>query len=238
MPKTRLMLLAAAGAVAASLAAAPIAGAATYYLQLDGLPGESTITTTSPAFPVATDSGLIALDSYQWGVEQKLNVGSATTGAGAGKADFTALTVTKDVDSTSPTLFQYLASGKPFGGAELAVARTTPTSPKLQIFQRYCLEQVWVGSITDPRPPRRPHAGRDGVVPVRCRAEPVHQVQCRRHALQQHRLRRLEPDHQRPGDDVRRHRLRLLRHHAAHPLADRLDSRRVRGRAQLAPDRP
>lgn len=51
--------------------------------------------------------------------EQTLNIGSQSTGAGAGRIMFNPLSITKNVDGTSPVLFSNAASGTPFKTAEL-----------------------------------------------------------------------------------------------------------------------
>ena len=53
--------------------------------------------------------GYIQIKSFNCGVENPATIGSATGGAGAGKAKFNQLTVDKDVDSTTPQVFQRLA---------------------------------------------------------------------------------------------------------------------------------
>ena len=49
-----------------------------------------------------------------WSIEQTLNIGSQSSGAGAGKVAFNDLHFTKNVDSTSPIFFQALCAGTPF----------------------------------------------------------------------------------------------------------------------------
>src|SRR5215207_5063911 len=99
-----LKTLIALSSVAAVFAVAPAAHAANdYYLKLDGIAGESTVGKTTDA---------IAVQSFEWGVENTTTIGSTSGGAGTGKAQFNELTVVKNVDSTSPALFQRVGTGQ------------------------------------------------------------------------------------------------------------------------------
>jgi type VI secretion system secreted protein Hcp len=124
-------LLATLITTAAVLAAAPMAGAADdYFLKVNGLGGEQTVGKITDA---------IAVDSFDWGAENDTSFGSESGGVALGKASFHELTITKDVDSTSPLLFQALSTGKPYSSMEL-VAR------KAAIYQRYYFGLAFVTS--------------------------------------------------------------------------------------------
>jgi len=58
--------------------------------------------------------GAISAQSLTWNAEQTLNIGSQSSGAGAGKVTFNDLHFIKDVDATSPIFFQMLCAGIPF----------------------------------------------------------------------------------------------------------------------------
>jgi type VI secretion system secreted protein Hcp len=53
----------------------------------------------------------IELSSFSWSVENPTTIGSATGGAGTGKAKFNDFVVTKPVDKTSPQFFHELTIG-------------------------------------------------------------------------------------------------------------------------------
>src|SRR5260221_672264 len=53
----------------------------------------------------------LTLDSYQFGFVNATTIGSATSGAGAGKATFNELTVTDPLSGASPQLFAALVAG-------------------------------------------------------------------------------------------------------------------------------
>ena len=73
-----------------------------YFLKVDGIPGESVD---------AAHKGEFEIDSFSFGVENPTTIGSATGGAGAGKAKFNEFHVMKSTDKASPVLFLKCASG-------------------------------------------------------------------------------------------------------------------------------
>src|SRR3954464_3517957 len=77
-----------------------------------GLQGES----LDKAFP-----GAISLKSFEWSVENPTTIGSAPSGAGAGKAKLIPLKVTKLVDASSPGLMMAAAKGAMIKDATLVV---------------------------------------------------------------------------------------------------------------------
>jgi type VI secretion system Hcp family effector len=58
--------------------------------------------------------GAVQATSLSWSSEQVLNIGSQSSGAGAGKVAFNDLHFTKAIDATSPAFFQALCAGTPF----------------------------------------------------------------------------------------------------------------------------
>ena len=61
----------------------------------------------------------ISISKYSTDVDQTLNIGSLSSGAGAGKIEFNPLIITKFSDALSPVLFVNAASGTPFKTAEV-----------------------------------------------------------------------------------------------------------------------
>jgi type VI secretion system secreted protein Hcp len=87
------------------------------FLKLDGVPGESAIkgeSTVKLGGSPAGDAGDIKIDSFSLGAAAQTNIGSQSSGAGAGKATFQTFTITKQIDSASPKLFQAAATGETF----------------------------------------------------------------------------------------------------------------------------
>jgi type VI secretion system secreted protein Hcp len=96
--------------------------------------------------------GASALDvqSYTWGVKNPVTIGSSGGGAGAGKATFSDLVVTRPVDSVSPRLVTAAATGQHFASATLEV-------PMRKGVTRYTFDLVIVSGVE--------HSG-SGDVPV------------------------------------------------------------------------
>jgi type VI secretion system secreted protein Hcp len=137
MRNSRLITLAAtAASIAATFVVAPMASASDYFLKIDGVNGETTTGNTP---------GAIAVDGFEWGAENKLTIGSASGGAGAGKATLNELTIEKPVDSTSPALFQMLGAGTKINGMEL-VARKVGPAGAAPIYMRYTFQLAFVTS--------------------------------------------------------------------------------------------
>ena len=101
--------------------------------------------------------GWFALNSFSLGIENTVTLGSASGGAGAGKAAFMDLELEKPLDSASPTMFQALASGKRFDSAQLVVRRGGGTEvPEAYLVYEfkvvYLSSQKWSGSDGDDVP--------------------------------------------------------------------------------------
>jgi|SRR5215472_10892289 len=68
------------------------------------------------AFPNAT---VIPVNSFALGASNPAEIAAASGGAGAGKVSLSDLTITKNVDKASPSLFSACASGRHFATAQL-----------------------------------------------------------------------------------------------------------------------
>lgn len=105
--------LAAIVAVTASLAVPLSAQAATH-----------SATMTVPDFASKTKAagtGDIPISEWSWDAEAPVTLGSATGGAGAGKAKLETLTVKKPIDATTPLFLGALTTGHRFGTMTLEV---------------------------------------------------------------------------------------------------------------------
>jgi type VI secretion system secreted protein Hcp len=73
-----------------------------------------------------------AFEIKDWGFEvtNKTTLGSATTGAGGGKAEFAEFTITKMVDSASPNFFRNCVSGAHYKTVMLACRKAGGESAK------------------------------------------------------------------------------------------------------------
>ncbi len=75
-----------------------------------------------------------------------LNIGSQSTGAGAGKVTFQPFTVTKTVDRYSSDLFLDLAAGKALASAEIIVRKPDATGTATPVAQ-YLMKDVLLTSV-------------------------------------------------------------------------------------------
>jgi type VI secretion system secreted protein Hcp len=56
----------------------------------------------------------IEIDDFSFDIEQTLNIGSQSSGSGAGKVTFNPFQITKKIDSSTPTLIQSALNGTSF----------------------------------------------------------------------------------------------------------------------------
>src|SRR4029077_13291491 len=82
-----------------------------YFIKVDGATGDATL----KGF-----EGWFAVDGFDWGVQNTTSIGSAGSGAGAGKTSFSPLTVDIHSHSGLATLFSDAARGENLGTVELA----------------------------------------------------------------------------------------------------------------------
>lgn len=91
-------------------------------------------------------------------MEQTLAIGSAGSGAGAGKIKFNPFSIIKTIDTLSPPLFQLCASGKAFAKLDLLLVKATGAGTPL-IFLQYTLKLAAVATVSyshnDDTPGRR-----------------------------------------------------------------------------------
>jgi type VI secretion system secreted protein Hcp len=78
------------------------------------------------AFAAASDAhGLFELEDYSFDIEQVLNIGSQSSGAGAGKITFNPFSITRKIDIASPLLFQDACTGGPIKNVGLGLRKST-----------------------------------------------------------------------------------------------------------------
>jgi type VI secretion system secreted protein Hcp len=85
-----------------------------FFLKLDTIKGDSLD---------SQHAGEIEVESFSWGTTNHTTIGSATGGAGAGKAQFERLLITARVSSASPLLAHLCASGQHVKNAVLTVRK-------------------------------------------------------------------------------------------------------------------
>ena len=90
----------------------------------------------------------IELKSISYGVENAVTIGSATGGAGGGKAVFQEVVIEKLLDSASPLLFQALTTGAHYGTVTIAFRKSGGTTAKAgQPYLIVILKTVFVKEI-------------------------------------------------------------------------------------------
>lgn len=124
-------------APAAGAAAAPAAGTdpTSYFLKLDGVPGESTD---------AAHKGEIQLLSFSWGVSNAAKNSGSAGRAGAGRATFSDFNFTAITSKASPLLMLNTASGKRLKSAVVTGSRSS--GDRSQEFIKIELTDVLVSS--------------------------------------------------------------------------------------------
>src|SRR6478735_487243 len=121
-----------------ALAIAPSAHAATdYFMRIDPGPGNTQIAGESQDVSFPGKQGYIEIKSFRYGVENPTTIGSQTGGAGVGKAKFNELEIEKNLDSTSPQIFQALAQGQHFNGIEIVTRKAGAAPTANPIASRY-----------------------------------------------------------------------------------------------------
>ena len=105
------------------------------------------------------ESGGISLgDSWSFSLENKLDISSVTTGAGAGKAEFQEFTIKKQVDTASPLLFLACGAGAVFNNVQLVLRKSTgnTTAGNPQTFLKWTFNAMAVEKVEwaygDPAP--------------------------------------------------------------------------------------
>ncbi|MCB1332954.1 MAG: type VI secretion system tube protein Hcp [Roseivivax sp.] len=100
--------------------------------------------------------GAFELISFEIGAENNINIGSTTSGGGAGKATFKELSITKKTDKSSPYFFTNLVLGKHIDELQIDLRRSGGTTDSSGgVFMEYKFKLVmiqdmsWSGSDGD-----------------------------------------------------------------------------------------
>lgn len=91
----------------------------------------------------------IEIISFSLGIHNTVAIGSATSGARAGKAQFSDFKITKAVDRASPTLLLYAGTGAHIAQADLYLRKAGGSAAKGQrlVFLQYSFKLVYVSDI-------------------------------------------------------------------------------------------
>ena len=120
-----------------------------YLFMIEGVQGESQTFLSSEsqvAFQGAAVKNSKPIDvlSFSFTVSNAATIGSATSGAGAGKVTFGAFQFTKHVSTASPALFDACCQGVHFPSATLYLRKA---GGKQEVYLRYDFSLIFVTSI-------------------------------------------------------------------------------------------
>lgn len=89
----------------------------------------------------------IEIQAFSFGASNYVNIGSQSGGAGAGKADFSAVSVMKATDKATMELFANLCTGTHIPDAVIALRRSGVQGKSGSIFLQFSFKLVYVSSI-------------------------------------------------------------------------------------------
>jgi len=107
-----------------------------YYLELDGIEGESTKT---------GNENQVEIDSFNWGAANPTSV-SQGTGSGAGKVSISEFIVQKSVDKASAKFFQKCCDGTHIATAKVHIYEAGGDGNKVE-YLTYEFQEVFVSSV-------------------------------------------------------------------------------------------
>ena len=100
-------------------------------------------------FKAACDEkGLFEIEDFSFDIEQTLNIGSQSTGAGAGKVTFNPFSITRKIDRFSPLLFQASCSGTPYQKVALGLRKSAGGNTSGIIYLAFIFKLVAVKTIS------------------------------------------------------------------------------------------
>jgi len=107
--------------------------------------------TNDPLFkePLKLAQGQVfEVEDYSFDIEQTLNIGSQSSGAGAGKVTFNPFSITRKIDKASPIFFEMACSGVPFESVLLALRKSSGTGTAGSFFLSFFFKLVAVKTIS------------------------------------------------------------------------------------------
>jgi type VI secretion system Hcp family effector len=102
----------------------------------------------SPITAALSAKGVFEIEDYSFDIEQTLNIGSQSQGAGAGKVTFNPFSITRKIDKASPLLFQMACSGTAFQSVVLGLRKGAGGETAGQFFLRFDFKLVAVKTIS------------------------------------------------------------------------------------------
>jgi len=101
----------------------------------------------SKPFIDAGPGHVFEIGDYSFDIEQTLNIGSQSTGTGAGKVAFNPFSITRSSDRISPVLFQMACAGTPFQTVWLGLSKSG-SAAGASMFMSFTFKLVAVKSVT------------------------------------------------------------------------------------------
>ena len=92
--------------------------------------------------------GLFEVEDFSFDVEQTLNIGSQSSGAGAGKITFNPFSITRKIDRASPRFFEMACSGTPFKTVAMGARKASGGNASGSIFLVFLFKLVAVKTIS------------------------------------------------------------------------------------------
>src|SRR3954453_9234144 len=100
-------------------------------------------------FPdVAKANGLFEVEDFSFDIEQTLNIGSQSTGAGAGKVTFNPFSITRKIDRCSPIFYENACSGTPFQQVTLGLRKSSGGGTAGQMYLVFNFKLVAVKTVS------------------------------------------------------------------------------------------
>ena len=99
-------------------------------------------------FQEAGQGGVFEISDYSFDIEQVLSIGSQSSGAGAGKVTFNPFSITRNIDISSPKIFQYACSGTPYKEVGLGLRKSSGGDSSGSFFLFFIFKLVAVKTIS------------------------------------------------------------------------------------------
>jgi type VI protein secretion system component Hcp len=124
--------------------------------QTDLSKNKEPLMTDAPAFPGSSTTSVgqmscknyLELEDYSFDIEQTLNIGSQSKGAGAGKITFNPFSITRKIDIQSPIFFMMACSGTSFKLVQLGLRKSAGGDTAGVMFVRFDFKLVAVKTIS------------------------------------------------------------------------------------------
>ncbi len=94
------------------------------------------------------NANIFEVEDYSFDIEQTLNIGSQSSGAGAGKVTFNPFRITRKTDKASPIFFRMACSGTAFQTVVLILRKSAGGTTAGQAFLKFTFKLVAVKAIS------------------------------------------------------------------------------------------